>query len=211
MAYDRYLAICHPLRYSTLMSNSLSVNLTMFSWALGLLGSLLPLAMVCKLLFCGPNNINHFFCESLALFELSCTDVSTSKLSVFLFASAVVLGSSLLIISSYTAILVTILGSPSNTRKQKAFSTCASHLMVVLLFYGTLIFMYVVSPARSNPEVNKGVSLLYTVVTPVLNPVIYSLRNSDIHNVLDSTLKTMMLHTHLYCGLKLQNIFNLFY
>ncbi|MEE6504509.1 hypothetical protein FKM82_005209 [Ascaphus truei] len=192
MAYDRYLAICHPLRYSSLMRSSVCIHLTVFSWAAGLLGSFLPLLMVTRLLFCGPNHINHFFCEALSLFPLSCTDICTSQLSMFLFASAVVLGSSLLIVASYAAILCAILRTPSSTGKQKAFQTCASHLMVVSLFYGTLIFTYVASPAGSTSGLNKGLSLLYIVVTPMLNPIIYSLRNSEIHNVMGSTVNRII-------------------
>ncbi|XP_075065868.1 olfactory receptor 6N1-like [Mixophyes fleayi] len=196
MAYDRYLAICHPLRYSSLMRSSVCINLSLLCWAAGLLGSLLPLLMVSKLVFCGPNQINHFFCDSMKLFALSCTDIYTSKLSVFFFASAVVLGSSLLILSSYAFIMGTILKMSSTVAKQKAFSTCASHLMVVSLFYGTLIFMYIASPAMDNNEVNKGISLIYTIVTPMLNPIIYSLRNNDIHRVLD--LKMIRVKMFLY-------------
>ncbi|XP_073410955.1 olfactory receptor 6N1-like [Dendrobates tinctorius] len=184
MAYDRYLAICHPLHYSTVMRNSVCTCLSLLCWLTGLLGSLLPLLMVSKLVFCGPSEINHFFCESLKLFELSCTDTSTSRLLLFFFASTIVLGSSAMIVLSYTAIIGTILKFSSTIAKQKAFSTCAAHLLVVSLFYGTLIFMYIAPPAIESNEIQKSLSLLYTVFTPLLNPIIYSLRNRDIHRIL---------------------------
>ncbi|XP_068103663.1 olfactory receptor 5G9-like [Hyperolius riggenbachi] len=189
MAYDRFLAICYPLLYSTLMRNCVCIYISLLCWVIGLLGSLVPLLVVWKLVFCGPNVINHFFCDSLKLFILSCSDTSSSELSIFFFASTILLGSLVLIASSYTAVIVAILNISSNLAKKKAFSTCASHLMVVSLFYGTLIFMYIASPTMNNSEINKGISLLYTVITPMLNPIIYSLRNNNIHFILGTKLK----------------------
>lgn len=195
MAYDRYLAICHPLRYSTLMRDSVCISLSLLCWLAGLLVSLFPLLMVYKLVFCGPSIINHFFCESLKLFTLSCTDTSTSRLSLLFFASTILLGSSVLILSSYIAIISTIVKLSSTIAKQKAFSTCASHLLVVLLFYGTLLLIYI-TPAIESNEIFKGLSLLYTVFTPMLNPIIYSLRNNDIHRTV--SLKMVRIKMFLY-------------
>ncbi|KAM4808042.1 olfactory receptor 5A2-like [Rhinophrynus dorsalis] len=179
MAYDRYLAICFPLRYATLMSNQICLCLVIGSWMSGFLTGwslTIPTAM---LRFCGPNLINSFFCDYIPLVQLSCSDTSTSETVFFSLAWVVVLSSLIFITVSYSYIVKTIIRIPSVLGRQKAFSTCAAHLTVVLIFYGTVIFMYVRPRASYFTSKDKIVSLFYSVITPLLNPLIYSLRNRE--------------------------------
>ncbi|XP_006122830.2 olfactory receptor 6F1-like [Pelodiscus sinensis] len=187
MAYDRYVAICNPLRYPILMSNSVCFRLAMSSWVGAFLVNVPPLVSVCKLPFCGPNQINHFFCDTSPLLKLSCMDPREVETINFIVATGVIVSSFLLIMVSYVLILVTILKIPSATGRQKAFSTCGSHLAVVAIFFGTLMFMYVrptSSDSNNLVNFNKVVSMFYTVVTPMLNPVIYCLRNKEVQEAL---------------------------
>nr|XP_033779151.1 olfactory receptor 6F1-like [Geotrypetes seraphini] len=180
MAFDRYLAICNPLRYSTIMSNSICVQLSLSCWLGGflcILPSVIPIAL---LQFCGPYIINHFFCDGPPLLKLSCIDTYLIELINFILALSTIMISFVLTLISYIFIVSTILRIPSTTGRHKAFSTCSSHLTVVLIFYGTLIFMYVRPKAMNALELNKAVAVFYTFVTPVLNPLIYSFRNKEV-------------------------------
>ncbi|XP_063794738.1 olfactory receptor 6F1-like [Pseudophryne corroboree] len=178
MAYDRYLAICNPLRYSSIMSHVRCWHLALACWFCSILSSFLPLYWLCHLSFCGPNQINHFFCDVIPLLNISCTDVSMLKTYFFVFLWIIVFGCLLFIIVSYWKIILTIFRIPSG--KYKAFSTCVSHFTVVLIYYGSVILIYVRSPNEQAFEYDKSVSVLYVVVTPLLNPIIYSLRNKEL-------------------------------
>ncbi|NXE99881.1 O1020 protein, partial [Menura novaehollandiae] len=180
MAYDRYVAICSPLLYSLSMSSGICALLVAGSCLAGLTNATLHTGLALGLTFCGPNVIDHFYCEGPPLFALSCTDPAPNELAMFLMAGLNLAATVLAILLSYAAILAAILGMPSAARKHKAFSTCASHLAVVGLFYGSLVSMYSRRSSRSSREPDKVASVFYTVVTPMLNPFIYSLRNQEV-------------------------------
>ncbi|XP_048372506.1 olfactory receptor 6F1-like [Sphaerodactylus townsendi] len=179
MAYDRYLAICHPLRYSTLMCNRVCIFLSLGSWITGFINPCPPVIVLSRLHYC-DNIINHFFCDCVPLLSLSCSNTYVLSTAIFVSSFVIVLGTFLLIMLSYACILVTLLRMSSATNRQKAFSTCSAHLTVVLLFYGTVIFMYVSPTPQQTMEINKVVSFIYSVVTPMLNPIVYSLRNENV-------------------------------
>ncbi|XP_007443557.1 olfactory receptor 6F1-like [Python bivittatus] len=187
MAFDRCLAICNPLRYQNLMNNKICHQLAVCSWISAFIINIPPLVAVCRLPFCGPNEINHFFCDASPLLKLSCANPHEAELFNFIVATSVIVSSFFLILVSYVLIIVTVLKIPSTTGRQKAFSTCGSHLAVVTIFYGTLMFMYVRPTSQistSSVNFNKTVSVFYTVVTPMLNPVIYCLRNKEVKDAL---------------------------
>ncbi|XP_030042463.1 olfactory receptor 6F1-like [Microcaecilia unicolor] len=184
MAYDRYLAICHPLRYRSLMNNKVCVHLAASSWLSGFLATLIAVSLISQLHFCGPNKIKHFFCDLQPVLKLSCSDTFITETIAGTFASIILLGSCLLTVGSYVQIISTILRIPSSEGRQKAFSTCISHLTVVIIFYGAMIFMYVKPTTANSFGFNKILALLYTVVTPLLNPFIYTLRNKDVKKAL---------------------------
>ncbi|XP_016078386.1 PREDICTED: olfactory receptor 13J1-like [Miniopterus natalensis] len=180
MAYDRYLAICRPLRYPVLMSHRLCVLLAGAAWVLCLFKSVAETVMAMRLPFCGHHVVNHFTCEILAVLKLACGDTSVSE--AFLLVGAVLLlpVPLALIGLSYALILAAVLRVPSAAGRRRAFSTCSAHLAAVLLFYGTVIFMYM-RPKRQEARVSdEAFTVLYAVVTPMLNPVIYSLRNQEV-------------------------------
>ncbi|XP_032945258.1 olfactory receptor-like protein DTMT [Rhinolophus ferrumequinum] len=184
MAYDRYVAICFPLHYTTIMSPKLCFSLGALSWVLTTFYSLLHTLLMARLCFCANNVIPHFFCDISALLKLSCSDTRVNELVMFFMAGLTVVIPFLLIITSYARILSSILKVPSSGGIRKAFSTCGSHLSVVSLFYGTVIAVYL-CPSDDNSAVKETVmSMMYTVVTPMLNPFIYSLRNRDMKGAL---------------------------
>ncbi|XP_047587818.1 olfactory receptor 11L1 [Lutra lutra] len=179
MAYDRYLAICSPLHYSFLMSSEICTRLVAISWLTGVGTGFLPCLMISKLDFCGPKQINHFFCDLPPLMQLSCSNVYVTRMVIFILSIAVLCTCFLLTLVSYVFIVSTILRIPSASGRMKTFSTCGSHLAVVTIYYGTMISMYVCPNDHLSSEINKIISVFYTVVTPLLNPVIYSLRNQE--------------------------------
>ncbi|OCT91031.1 hypothetical protein XELAEV_18019651mg [Xenopus laevis] len=184
MSYDRYVAICIPLSYTSIMSHRVCVTFTLMSWALGFGITIITVNLIGTLQFCDQNTINHFFCDLLPILELSCSDAFFVQLEVTTLSIPVVISPFILIIVSYMCIAHAILKIVSNTGRQKAFSTCSSHLAVVSIFYGTFIAIYV-SPSRNQSQtISKVLSLLYTILIPVLNPLIYSLRNKDMNDAL---------------------------
>ncbi|KAM5306416.1 olfactory receptor-like protein DTMT [Glossophaga mutica] len=179
MAYDRYVAICSPLHYTTIMSPKLCVSLVVLSWVLTTLHALLHTLLMARLCFCADNKIPHFFCDMSALLKLSCSDTRVNELVIFIMGGLILVIPFVLIIMSYARIVSSILKVPSARGICKAFSTCGSHLSVVSLFYGTVIGLYL-CPSADNSTVKEMVmAMMYTVVTPMLNPFIYSLRNRD--------------------------------
>ncbi|KAM5171884.1 olfactory receptor 2G3-like [Mantella aurantiaca] len=184
MAYDRYVAICSPLHYTTIMHPSLCIKMASGSWIGGLINSLIHTLFALRLSFCGPNVINHFFCEIPSVLELSCTDASLNKTVIFFCAMLVVMGPFFLILITYGYIISSILKINTSMGRKKAFSTCASHIIVVTLFYGTIIFMYMRPGDTHVANQDKMATLFYSVVTPMLNPLIYTLRNKDVKSVL---------------------------
>lgn len=184
MAYDRYLAICSPLHYASLMSPEMCTMLVALSWLTGVGTGFLPCLMIAQLDFCGPNRINHFFCDLPPLIQLSCSSVFTTEMVIFVLSIAVLCICFVLTLVSYVCIVSSILKIPSASGRVKTFSTCGSHLAVVTIYYGTMISMYVRPNAHLSPELNKVISVFYTVITPLLNPVIYSLRNKDFKEAL---------------------------
>ncbi|XP_074194782.1 olfactory receptor 7A17-like [Rhinolophus sinicus] len=184
MAYDRFVAICHPLHYTVIMHPRLCGLLLLVSWTISVLNSLLQSLMVLRLSFCADLQISHFFCELNQMVQLACSDTFLNTLVMYFVAVLVGGGSLTGILCSYYRIVSSIRGMSSPQGKYKAFSTCASHLSVVSLFYLTSLGVYLSSPAAHNTHSSATASVLYTVVTPMLNPFIYSLRNKDIKGAL---------------------------
>ncbi|KAM8960701.1 olfactory receptor 6F1-like [Pelodytes ibericus] len=184
MAYDRYVAICKPLHYSLLMNTWLSFMMSSCSWALGFIATFGAIVLVSQLHFCGPNTINHFFCDLQPVLKLACKNALTMETVAMTLASTILLGSCLATLASYLKIILTILRIPSSKGRQRAFSTCAAHLTVVIIFYGAMISMYVIPITINSVHFSKVLALLYTVVTPFMNPFIYTLRNKEVKQAL---------------------------
>ncbi|XP_062972945.1 olfactory receptor 5AP2-like [Elgaria multicarinata webbii] len=180
MAYDRYVAICNPLHYSVIMSGKLCTWLVASSYILSIWYSVLYIACIFTLSFCGPNVINHYYCDIPPLLQLSCSDTQANETVLFAQVSINCISTTMIILISYGCIMATILKIRSTDSRQKAFSTCSSHLMVVSLFYGTIFYMYLRPSSTYALEQDKVASLFYTVVIPMLNPLIYSLRNKEV-------------------------------
>nr|XP_004667836.2 olfactory receptor 1468 [Jaculus jaculus] len=179
MAYDRYVAICFPLHYTSIMSPKRCVCLVVISWLLTTFHAMLHTLLMARLSFCADNVIPHFFCDMSALLKLSCSDTHINKLVIFVMGGIILVIPFVLIIVSYAQIVSSILKVPSAHGIHKAFSTCGSHLSVVSLFYGTVIGLYLCPSATNSTMKETVMSMMYTVVTPMLNPFIYSLRNRD--------------------------------
>ncbi|KAM4749374.1 olfactory receptor 11L1-like [Rhinophrynus dorsalis] len=192
MSYDRYLAICKPLHYTAIMNFTFCRHLVLFSWMLGFFITLIVINLLNSLQFCGPNIIDHFFCDFAPLLQLSCSDTRIVQILSVLIAAPETIIQTVFIISTYCSIFFTILRMSSSTGRQKAFSTCSSHIAVVCTYYGTLIAIYVAPSGGNLFNMNKILSLLYTVVTPLLNPIIYSLKNQEIR-----TAFKIYIHKHL--------------
>ncbi|XP_029142469.1 olfactory receptor 1020-like [Protobothrops mucrosquamatus] len=189
MAFDRYVAICNPLNYSAIMSGKWCFWLVAVSYVLSICYSVLYIVCVFSLPFCGSNVINHFYCDIPPLLKLSCSDTRINQIVIFVQVSINCISTTVVILISYACILSTILKIRSTTSKSKAFSTCSSHLIVVSLFYGTIFFMYLRPSSTYALEEDKVASLFYTVVIPMLNPLIYSLRNKDMKEAFQKILE----------------------
>ncbi|XP_026579662.1 olfactory receptor 6B1-like [Pseudonaja textilis] len=190
MAYDRYVAICHPLRYPVIMTSQVCLQLAVGSWFTGFLISMLKFFFISRLNFCGPNIINHFFCDISPLLNLSCTDRTVAEMVDFVFALLILLIPLSVTMGSYAFIIGAVLHIPTYQGKRKAFSTCASHLTVVIIFYSATLFMYARPRRIHSFNMNKLVSVVYTIVTPMLNPCIYCLRNQDVKEALKKYFAT---------------------
>ncbi|XP_058052413.1 olfactory receptor 1052-like [Ahaetulla prasina] len=188
MAYDRYVAICNPLLYFITMSQRKCIQLIAISYIAGIINASIHTVAASKLSFCGPNLIKNFYCEGPPLLALSCSDVSLNYLLVFILVGFNLITTSMTVLTSYAYILVTILKIHSAASRKKAFSTCTSHLIVITIFYGCLSFMYARPSSRSNYNLDQMASVFYVVVTPMLNPLIYSMRNQEVRLAIIQTL-----------------------
>ncbi|XP_053120581.1 olfactory receptor 5V1-like [Hemicordylus capensis] len=184
MAYDRYAAICNPLRYSTIISHRMCVQMVLGAWISGFLDSLVNTLFLTGLHFCGPCSISHFSCELPLLLQCSCTSTFANEMVILTFSMTLGFASLFLIVASYIRIINTILKISSAEGRQKAFSTCASHLTVVLLFCGTAFIRYMRPASSYSDTLDKLVSIQYSILTPMLNPIIYSLKNKEVKTAL---------------------------
>ncbi|KAM7086309.1 olfactory receptor 10A3-like [Molossus nigricans] len=184
MAYDRFAAICQPLRYPMIMNKRVFLILVTFSWAFDFMVGTVQALWVSSFPFCGPREINHISCETPPVLELTCADTFLFEIYAFTGTILMIICPFLLILLSYIRILFAILKMPSTTGRQKAFSTCASHLTSVTLFYGTASLTYLQPRSGYSPETKKLMSLAYSLLTPLLNPLIYTLRNSEMKRAL---------------------------
>ncbi|EDL89106.1 rCG29329 [Rattus norvegicus] len=180
MSYDRYVAICRPLHYTTVMNRKLCFQLVLSSWLSGFIVVVVPHAMTLQLPFCASNIINHYCCDYTILLHLSCSDTHFIEVIQFLLATVTLIFTLLLVVLSYTYIIKTILRIPCIQQRKKAFSTCSSHMIVVSLSYGSCIFMYINPSFKDAANFNKRVAVLNTSVAPLLNPFIYTLRNKQV-------------------------------
>ncbi|XP_063164846.1 olfactory receptor 5T17-like [Candoia aspera] len=190
MAYDRYAAICEPLRYSQLMSRRVRVPLAMASWLWGLLDSAIHTALATDLAFCGANQIHHIFCDVPPLLKIACSDTYVNEVALHTASVFVGLCPFVIVIISYIYIISTILKIRSNTGRRKTFSTCAAHLIAVIVYFGMANLNYNRPSAGYSLGVDTLVSTLYCIITPMLNPLIYSLRNKEVKGALQKLLST---------------------
>ncbi|XP_067406677.1 olfactory receptor 5AP2-like [Emydura macquarii macquarii] len=188
MAYDRFIAICKPLMYTLIMSRKVCIQLVAVSYFYAFLNAVVHTGSLFSLSFCGPNIIDHFFCDIPPLQKLSCSDTRTGDIVHFVFAAIAALSTILVILVSYVFIFVAILRIHSNEGRRKAFSTCASHLTAVSILYGALFFMYLRPISSNSSDCDKVVSVFYTLVIPMVNPLIYSLRNKEVKDALRRTI-----------------------
>ena len=189
MAYDRYVAICKPLQYHTMMSKKLCIQMTTGAYIAGNLHSMIHVGLLFRLNFCGSNHINHFYCDILPLYRLSCVDPYVNELVLFIFSGSIQVFTIGSVLISYLYILLSIFKMKSKNGRVKAFSTCASHFLSVSLFYGSLFFMYIRPNLLEEGDKDIPAAILFTEVVPLLNPFIYSLRNKEVITILRKILK----------------------
>ncbi|XP_054850432.1 olfactory receptor 6X1-like [Eublepharis macularius] len=182
MSFDRYLAICKPLQYPMIMTKNVCIQLSLAAWYVSFITLFFQFLVFWQMPFCGPNVVDNFFCESAAMFSLVCTDTHFSEFVGFLFAVLMIVVTLILTIVSYAYIISTVMVIPSAAGRKKAFSTCTSHLIVVFILYGALIAMYVRPSVHSSSRITRVLGVLNTVFIPMLNPFIYTIRNSEVKN-----------------------------
>ncbi|XP_062992708.1 olfactory receptor 6M1-like [Elgaria multicarinata webbii] len=192
MSFDRYMAICYPLRYPTLMTGTVCVKMVIGSWIGGFLSVFFSTVLKVRLPYCGPNVINHYFCDSAPLLHLACKDISLIELVDFIGSLILLLGSLSFTATSYIYIISTILKIPSAEGRKKAFATCASHFTVVSMGYGISIFVYVRPSQNDIMSMNKALAIFSGILTPLLNPFIFSLRNEQMKEVFRDVLKRII-------------------
>ncbi|XP_003476036.2 olfactory receptor 6C4 [Cavia porcellus] len=192
MSYDRYVAICKPLHYLTIMSSRICVQLVFCSWLGGFVAILPPIILMSQVDFCASNVLNHYYCDYGPLMELACSDTSYLELMVILLAVITLVVTLVLVTLSYTYIIRTILKIPSAQQRTKAFSTCSSHMIVISISYGSCMFMYINPSAKEGGAFNKGIAVLITSVTPLLNPFIYTLRNQQVKQAFKDNVKKIV-------------------
>ncbi|XP_030042461.1 olfactory receptor 6N1-like [Microcaecilia unicolor] len=197
MAVDRYAAICNPLHYTNIMSNRVCSELAIVAWTVPFLLPIYPVILIAELPYCGPNVINHFLCDAAPLFTLACTSTYTNELLGYTLCSLTILSSFTITVASYFHIIVTVVKISSSKGRMKTFSTCVSHLTVVTIYYGTIMFMYVRPSANYSLELGKSVTVFYALLTPLLNPIIYSLRNREVKEAVKKVLDKTFTLKHL--------------
>ncbi|XP_004429532.1 PREDICTED: olfactory receptor 6C2-like [Ceratotherium simum simum] len=196
MSYDHYVAICKPLHYMTIMNNRICTILVLCCWISGLMIIIIPLGMGFQLEFCDPNTIDHFGCDAAPLLKISCSDTWFIEQTVIICAVLTFIITLIGVILSYMYIVRTILRFPSAQQRKKAFFTCSSHMIIVSITYGSCIFNYVKPSAKEGVDINKAVSVLTTSVAPVLNPFIYTLRNKQVKQAFNDTVKRIAFLAH---------------
>ncbi|MBZ3880455.1 Olfactory receptor 8K5 [Sciurus carolinensis] len=194
MAYDRYVAICNPLLYNVIMSQRLCCVLVAIPYLYSTFQALLFTIKIFTLNFCGSNVISHFYCDDVPLLPMLCSDAQEIQLLIILFTAFNLISSLLVVLASYILILLAICRMHSAESRKKAFSTCGSHLTVVVVFYGSLFFMYLQPKSTHSFETDKIASVFYTLVIPMLNPLIYSLRNKEVKNAFHRVFKNQCKH-----------------
>ncbi|KAM9147516.1 olfactory receptor 5AR1-like [Pangshura tecta] len=192
MAYDRYVAICNPLLYTVTMSRQLCKQLVVGAYAVGVVDSMINTCFIFRLSFCSSNIINHFFCDIPPLLALSCSDTRINEIVLFAFTSCITVSSFLTVLLSYVYIISTILQIRSTEGQPKAFSTCSFHLTAVALYFGTLLFMYLRPTSSYSMATDKVATVFYTVAIPMLNPFIYSLRNTEVKDALRRAMNKLL-------------------
>ncbi|KAM3922902.1 olfactory receptor 6N2-like [Leptodactylus fuscus] len=197
MAYDRYLAICRPLHYPSIMTTRMTVRLVVACFTLGFLCPITEVILISQLPFCGSNEIQHIFCDFPPLLSLACTDTSINVLADFVINSFIILLTFTLIIISYIKIILAILKIRSSSGRIKAFSTCVSHLTVVFMFFTCIVFMYVRLTKSYSLYYDRVFAVIYSVLTPILNPFIYSLRNKEIRSAFKSRIRRICISNYM--------------
>ncbi|KFO21309.1 olfactory receptor 12 [Fukomys damarensis] len=188
MAFDRFSAICYPLLYPVHMSHKACVQLVAGSYICGCINAIVQTSFTFSLCFCQENRLDHFFCDVPALIKISCVDTFVNETVLFILSAFIIISTTIVILVSYAYILSTVLKIPSTQGRSKTFSTCGSHIAAVILFYGTVFFTYAQPGAISSPEQSKIVAVFYTLIIPMLNPLIYSLRNRDVQDAVKRIL-----------------------
>uniref|UniRef100_A0A8C7E5P9 Olfactory receptor n=1 Tax=Naja naja TaxID=35670 RepID=A0A8C7E5P9_NAJNA len=201
MSYDRYVAICNPLLYKAIMNGRVCLKLMVGSWISGSLAINITMYLMYQLKFCGPIEINHFFCDFNPILNLACNNTHVIEILTALLAAACSLPPFLLTLASYVHIISTIVRIPSTNGRKKAFSTCSSHLVVVSIFYSTLMIVYILPKTDSLKRINKFVSIFYTILPPLFNPLIYSLRNREVIEALRKTVAKLYAFEIIHCNL----------
>ncbi|KAM3924487.1 olfactory receptor 5AP2-like [Leptodactylus fuscus] len=198
MSYDRYVAICHPLHYVSIMTKKKCLHLVLFSFSVGFIQSSIQTSCTFSLQYCGSNLIDHFYCDAPLVLRLSCSDTSTCDMVTVYTVGILAIGPLMTILVSYTLIIFSITNMISTEGRRKAFSTCSSHLMCVFILYGTVLFTYLCPPSSVFTIRDKVVSVFYTAVTPMLNPLIYSLRNQNVRGILIQSVHRFQSSSILY-------------
>ncbi|KAH0511802.1 Olfactory receptor 5B12 [Microtus ochrogaster] len=196
MAFDRHAAVCKPLHYATTMTTSVCTHMVIGCYVFSLAESSIYTGFIFDLSFCHSNVIHHFFCDIPPILDLSCSDIYVNEIVLFIITSFNVFFALIVILTSYAFIFIAILRMRSAEGRKKAFSTCASHLTAVTIFYGTIIFMYLQPSSSHSLDNDQMASVFYTIVVPMLNPIVYSLRNKEVHNALKKTIEKMKSAQH---------------
>ncbi|XP_076774250.1 olfactory receptor 5B2-like [Arvicanthis niloticus] len=208
MAFDRHAAVCKPLHYTTTMTASMCAYMVIGCYVFSLAESSIYIGFIFDLSFCHSNVIHHFFCDIPPILNLSCSDIYTNEIVLFIITSFNVLFSLIIILNSYAFIFIAILRMRSAEGRKKAFSTCASHLTAVTIFYGTIIFMYLQPSSSHSMDNDQMASVFYTIVIPMLNPVVYSLRNKEVHNAFKKATEKLKSAQHLFLIRDLYSLYN---